>query len=108
MPGIREAIAASGALVVFVCNVATQAGETGGFDLADHVDALGARTAPATWRTSSSPTTGSTRTRRPAGAGEPVRLRWPPTGAHGPRLVLDDLVDPGTPTTTTPSASRPR
>ena len=41
VPGIREAIAASGALVVFACNVATQAGETGGYDLADHVDALG-------------------------------------------------------------------
>ena len=40
VPGIREAIAASGALVVFVCNVATQPGETGGFDLADHLDAL--------------------------------------------------------------------
>ena len=40
VPGIREAIAASGALVVFVCNVATQPGETGGFDLADHIDAL--------------------------------------------------------------------
>ena len=32
--------------VVFVCNVATQAGETGGFDLADHVEALVAHTAP--------------------------------------------------------------
>jgi 2-phospho-L-lactate transferase/gluconeogenesis factor (CofD/UPF0052 family) len=40
VPGIREAIAASGALVVYVCNVATQPGETGGYDLADHVDAL--------------------------------------------------------------------
>ena len=40
VPGIREAIAASGALVVFACNVATQPGETGGFDLADHLDAL--------------------------------------------------------------------
>jgi hypothetical protein len=31
----------------------------------------------------------------PAGwLGEPVRLRWPPAGAHPPRLVLDDLVDP--------------
>ncbi len=40
VPGIAEAIAASGALVVFACNVATQPGETRGFDLADHVDAL--------------------------------------------------------------------
>ncbi len=40
VPGIREAIDASGALVVFAGNVATQAGETGGYDLADHVEAL--------------------------------------------------------------------
>ncbi len=93
VPGIREAIAASGALVVFACNVATQAGETQGYDLADHLDALEAHgaahlpdlvlannrfdaLAPEGW------------------AGEPVRLRWPPRGQAGARLVLDDLVDP--------------
>ena len=93
VPGIREAIAASGALVIFACNVATQAGETHGYDLADHLDALDAHgaghlpdvvlannrfdaVAPAGW------------------TGEPVRLRWPPRGPTGARLVLDDLVDP--------------
>ena len=96
VPGVREAIAASGAMVVFVCNVATQPGETGGFDLADHFDALARHgaghlpdvvlannrfdaLAPAGW------------------LGEPVRLRWPPadrTATSAPRLVLDDLVDP--------------
>ena len=95
VPGIREAIAASGALVVFACNVATQQGETGGYDLADHVDALerhGAAGLPdivlANNRFNAEP---------PAGwLGEPVRLRWPPACAAsgGPRLVLDDLVDP--------------
>jgi uncharacterized cofD-like protein len=99
VPGVREAVAASPALVVFACNVATQPGETGGFDLADHLDALARHDAaflpdivlannrfdapaPAGW------------------AGEPVRLRWPPAGEAGqstypiPRLVLDDVVDP--------------
>jgi uncharacterized cofD-like protein len=93
VPGIREAIAASGALVVFACNVATQPGETGGFDLADHLDALGRHgaghlpdivlannrfnaLAPEGW------------------VGEPVRLRWPPAATPVPRLVLDDVVDP--------------
>ena len=93
VPGIRDAIEDSGALVVFACNVATQPGETGGFDLADHLDVLGRHgldglpdvvlgnnrlnaTPPAGW------------------LGEPVRLRWPPAGANPPRLVLDDLVDP--------------
>lgn len=95
VPGIREAIAASGALVVFACNVATQAGETGGYDLADHVDALerhGAAQLPdivlANNRLDAHPPEGW--------RGEPVRLRWPPASAErgGPRLVLDDLVDP--------------
>ena len=101
VPGVREAVAASGALVVFACNVATQTGETGGFDLADHVDALARNGAghlpdivlannrfdaqpPAVW------------------SAEPVRLRWPPSGEAAPgtngrgapRLVLDDIVDP--------------
>jgi len=93
VPGIREAIAASGALVIFVTNVATQAGETEGFDLADHVDALARHgagrlphivlansrldaAAPAGWRAS------------------PVGLRWPPAEASPPRLILEDVVDP--------------
>jgi uncharacterized cofD-like protein len=93
VPAVRDAVATSPALRVYVCNVATQAGETSGFDLVDHVEALerhtrrgavdvvlanndfGARV-PADWRS------------------EPVRLRWPPPGDHPPRLVLDDIVDP--------------
>ena len=93
VPGIREAIAASGALVVFVCNVATQPGETGGFDLSDHIDALarhGAGHLPdivlANNRFDAHAPTGW--------LGQPVRLRWPPAEGAQPRLVLDDLVDP--------------
>ncbi len=95
VPGIREAIAASGALVVFVANVATQPGETGGYDLADHVDTLERHHAAGL------PDVVLANNRFDAHApdgwrGEPVRLRWPPTGdaPHGLRLVLDDLVDP--------------
>lgn len=38
--GITEAIRASSATAIYVCNVATQRGETDGFTVADHVDAL--------------------------------------------------------------------
>lgn len=38
--GIAEAVRASGALCVYVCNVATQPGETDGYTVADHVEAL--------------------------------------------------------------------
>lgn len=95
VPGIREAIDASGALVVFASNVATQAGETGGYDLADHVDALerhGAAHLPDVVLANN-----RLDARAPGGwLGEPVRLRWPPACAAsgGPRLVLDDIVDP--------------
>lgn len=39
-PGIREALAATHAHRVFVCNLAAQPPETAGFDVADHVAAL--------------------------------------------------------------------
>jgi uncharacterized cofD-like protein len=38
--GIREALLATRGLVVYVCNVANQRGETTGMDAADHLDAL--------------------------------------------------------------------
>ena len=93
VPGIREAIAGSGALVVFVSNVATQPGETGGFDLADHLDALARHGA------GHLPDLVLANNRFDAEApegwvGEPVRLRWPPAAMPVPRLVLDDLVNP--------------
>lgn len=40
IPDIREAARAADALRVYVCNVATQPGETAGYDLGDHVRAL--------------------------------------------------------------------
>ncbi len=45
LPDIRQALADSPALRIYVCNVATQTGETDGFDLADHVEALERHTA---------------------------------------------------------------
>ncbi len=40
VPGIAEALRASRALKVYVCNIATQPGETDGYDVDDHVAAL--------------------------------------------------------------------
>lgn len=40
VPGIAEAIRSSSALKVYVCNVATQRGETEGFTVEDHVRAI--------------------------------------------------------------------
>lgn len=92
VPGLSDALASATGLRIYVCNVATQLGETSGRDLADHVEALlghagsgiidvvvannqfGARI-PEGW---------------PA---QPVQLRWPPALDDPPRLVLDDVVD---------------
>ena len=38
--GVREAISESAAIKTYVCNVATQAGETDGFGVAEHVNAI--------------------------------------------------------------------
>lgn len=40
VPGIREAIAATPARLVYVCNLRTQLGETSGLDAAAHVEAI--------------------------------------------------------------------
>jgi 2-phospho-L-lactate transferase/gluconeogenesis factor (CofD/UPF0052 family) len=78
---------------MFVCNVATQSGETEGMDLAGHVDALVRHTAPgivdivvANNRFDAAPP--------PLWHAEGVRLHWPPTTMPRPHLVLDDVVDP--------------
>jgi uncharacterized cofD-like protein len=87
IPEIRQAVADASGIRVYACNVATQAGETEGFDLADHVDALIAHTErdivdlviandrfdgeDAPW---------------PADAVEP---RWPPLAEPAPHLATD-------------------
>jgi uncharacterized cofD-like protein len=96
LPDIQAALVASSALRIYVCNVATQAGETDGFDLADHVEALERHTSEGMIDI----VLANNRVAVPAGAGsrrEAVQLRWPPAGLRPPRLVLDDLVDPDSP-----------
>jgi uncharacterized cofD-like protein len=89
IPAIRAAVASARGIRVYACNVATQVGETEGFDLADHVDALIAHTQPdivdlviandrivgdeAPW---------------PADAVEP---RWPPAVEPAPHLATDGI-----------------
>jgi uncharacterized cofD-like protein len=93
LPQIRDAVIASPALRVYVCNVATQRGETAGYDLADHVEALVSHTSPGIVDVVLANNRFSARV--PASwTAEPVRLRWPPAGGQGPRLVLDEVVDP--------------
>jgi uncharacterized cofD-like protein len=92
LPQIREAVTASAALRVYVCNVATQDGETADLDLADHVEALVAHAgAGIVDVVLANNRPGDRASLRPPS--EPVRLRWPPAMDAAPRLVLDDVVD---------------
>jgi uncharacterized cofD-like protein len=93
IPEIRDAIARSAAVRVYVCNVATQQGETAGFDLAGHVETLSEH--------AGSDIVDAVLANNQFGArvpddypAEPVRLRWPPSMSVPPRLILDDVVDP--------------
>ena len=99
IPAIGTAVGAAPGLRVLVCNVATQRGETEGFDLADHVEALerGAGRALVDVVLANDDFDAV----RPAGVGpldsdapRPVNLRWPPNLSPAPRLVLDAVVDP--------------
>ncbi len=108
VPALREAILQASAPRLYVCNVATQPGETTGFDLAAHVDALAAHTSPELIdlvlannrllpRTDSGATAVSgnaSRTDLPLPRPTAVGLRWPPVVVPAPRLILDDVVDP--------------
>lgn len=96
IPEVRDAILASSAVRVYVCNVATQQGETAGFDLADHVEALERHTAPGIVDV----VLANGEAIVPAAATnevEAVRLRWPPAAHTEPRLVIEDVVDPANP-----------
>jgi uncharacterized cofD-like protein len=96
IPAIRDAVARAHAPRIFVCNVATQEGETTGFDLADHVEALVAHTSPTLVdivlaHNQPALRPGATSGDSPARA---VSLRWPPSAGPVPRLIIDDVVDP--------------
>jgi uncharacterized cofD-like protein len=94
IPAIRDAVLGASATRLYVCNVATQEGETLGLDLSGHVTALIGHTAPGLVDLVLANNRFDARIPTDWHA-ETVRLRWPPTGMAGPpRLILDDVVDP--------------
>jgi uncharacterized cofD-like protein len=90
LPEIRDAVAAATAIRLYACNVAMQAGETEGMDLADHVEALLAHTAPGLVDV----VLANDRLDRAGGGPGAVALRWPPATRPVPHLATDDVVDP--------------
>jgi uncharacterized cofD-like protein len=100
IPAIRDAVLNTTAPRLFVCNVATQEGETTGFDLAAHVEALVAHTSPDLVDIVLANSHLASRANGSSGAvavdvsSRAVTPRWPPATAHVPRLILDDVVAP--------------
>ncbi|MGK2850357.1 MAG: gluconeogenesis factor YvcK family protein [Candidatus Limnocylindrales bacterium] len=93
IPSVREAILSAAALRVYVCNVATQAGETSGLDLAGHVEALIAHTAPGLVDVVLANDRFDARVPS-AWLGETVRATRPVDLSATPRVVFDDVIDP--------------
>jgi uncharacterized cofD-like protein len=90
IPEIRDAVASSSAIRLYACNVAMQAGETDGMDLADHLEALLAHTVPGLVDV----VLANDRLDRAGGGPGAVALRWPPATTLVPHLATDDVVDP--------------
>jgi uncharacterized cofD-like protein len=95
IPQIREAVARADAIRVYVCNVATQTGETSGYDLSNHVEALVANTSPGLVDI----VLANDRVDLPDAVrrAQAVALRWPPAVAPVPRLATDDVADESDP-----------
>jgi len=95
IPEVRAAVAAAPGVRIYACNVAMQPGETEGFDLADHVEALVAHTQAdlidlvlANDRFDGDAADGDAEADWPADA---VHPRWPPAVEPVPHLVTDGV-----------------
>ena len=96
--GIAEAVRATAGDVVYVCNVATQRGETDGYSVADHVSALadhvGIDVVDAVMVNSNCSQAGRI---KPEWGVETVRLGDPDGVPGQPEILHRDLVGPATP-----------
>jgi uncharacterized cofD-like protein len=87
---LANAVAAAWGLKVYVCNVATEAGETQGYDVDAHVNALRAHVGPSLFRT----VLANNAFIGPAPPGIGVQwVRPPEQEPQNYRLVVGDLVD---------------
>jgi uncharacterized cofD-like protein len=90
VPGVKEALQASSAQTIYLCNVATEEGETGGFTMADHVRALQRHTFP----TIADSVIANGNLSEPGAQFNSQAV--PPSGGELPdvRVITADLIDP--------------
>ena len=90
VPGVMQALEASSAQTIYLCNVATEDGETGGFTMADHVRALQRHTFP----TIANSVIANENLSEPGAQFNSRAV--PPSGGELPdvRVITADLIDP--------------
>jgi uncharacterized cofD-like protein len=92
VPGIHDALLRASAPRVYVCNVATQVGETEDFSLTDHLDALSSHGMADV--VDAVLLNDNFKARQPANyPAAPVRIDLPLNGKSGPQLIARDIVD---------------
>ncbi|MBI2468601.1 MAG: uridine diphosphate-N-acetylglucosamine-binding protein YvcK [Candidatus Rokubacteria bacterium] len=98
VPAVAEAIAAARATRIFVCNLMTEPGETDGYGVAAHLEALAAHGLPPEALdyvvVNTRPIPPKVQVRYTAGGAEPVRLDIAPDSGR-PRIVAADVLDSG-------------
>ena len=92
MPGIHDALGQATAPRLFVCNVATQVGETEEFTLTDHIDAL-ANHGMADVIDAIVVNDNYRARQLPNYPAAPVRIDVPLSSKAGPQLIARDVVD---------------
>jgi uncharacterized cofD-like protein len=103
IPAIRSAVAAAEGVRIYACNVAGQLGETEGYDLADHVEALIAHTEPglvdvvlANDRFGELASDTALRDAR-SWPDDAVQIRWPPAVEPVPHLATEAVASTADP-----------
>ncbi|MDY6878245.1 MAG: gluconeogenesis factor YvcK family protein [Chloroflexota bacterium] len=94
VPDVAQAVAASRALKVYICNIATQRGETDGYAVSDHVTALEAHVGTGLFPTMLANDNLDVGLDTSPGV-ELVRVDLPPNAGY--QLITKDLVDPAHP-----------
>ena len=98
VPGVAEAMAAAQGARIFVCNLMTEPGETDGYGVAAHLEALAAHGLPREALdyvvVNTEPVPAEVQARYAAEGAQPVRADFaPPVGP--PLVVPADVLDPG-------------
>jgi uncharacterized cofD-like protein len=92
VPGIHDALLRAAAPRLFVCNVATQVGETEEFSLTDHLDAIASHGMADV--IDAVLLNNNLRARQPANyPAAPVKIDVPLNSRYGPQLIARDVVD---------------